>query len=126
MPTYSVDHIHLRSRDPMGTARYYNKMFDAKIVESVESDGRSWIHLDINGVTIYIARADAHQPSGPADPHAGLDHFGLNVDNLDEAVAQLKQRGAEFYMEPREILPGSSIAFVRAPDDVRIELLQRG
>ena len=125
MPTYSVDHIHLRSRDPMGTARYYNEMFDARIVESVEYAGRSWIHLDIDGVTIYIARAEDNQPSGPADPHAGLDHFGLSVDNLDEAVAELKERGAEFYMEPREIQPGASIAFVRAPDDVRIELLER-
>ena len=28
-------------------------------------------------------------------------------------------------MEPREIQPGASIAFIRAPDDVRIELLER-
>ena len=71
MPTYSVDHIHLRSRDPMGTARYYNKMFGAKIVESAESDGRSWIHLDINGVTIYIARADAHPAFRAGRPPRG-------------------------------------------------------
>ena len=43
----------------------------------------------------------------------------------DEAVAELKRRGADFMMEPRAIRPGVRIAFVRAPDNVRIELLER-
>ena len=127
MPRYSYDHIHLRSRDPMATAQYYHKMFDAKIVESIQSDGRPRIDLDINGLTVFIARvpAEADIPGAPADPHLGLDHFGLRVDNMEAAVAELKQRGAEFAVEPRTLRPGVKIAFVRAPDNVRIELLER-
>ena len=125
MPTYSYDHIHLRSREPMETARYFNTMFDAKIVESVQSDGQPRVDLDINGLTIFIAPADKSVPPGPAEPHLGLDHFGLRVDDLDEAVAELKERGAEFAVEPYSIRPGLKIAFVRAPGDVRIELLER-
>jgi lactoylglutathione lyase len=127
MPVYSYDHIHLRSRDPMATAQYYHKMFDAKIVESIQSDGRPRIDLDINGLTVFIAQVSADSIIGqaPADPHLGLDHFGLKVDNLDAAYAELKQRGAEFAVEPRTIRPGVKIAFVRGPDDVRIELLER-
>jgi catechol 2,3-dioxygenase-like lactoylglutathione lyase family enzyme len=127
MPVYSYDHIHLRSRDPMATAQYYHKMFDAKIVESIQSDGQPRIDLDINGLTVFIARvpADADISEAPADPHLGLDHFGLRVDNLDEAAVELKRRGAEFAVEPRAIRPGVRIAFVRGPDNVRIELLER-
>jgi lactoylglutathione lyase len=127
MPVYSYDHIHLRSRDPMATAQYYHKMFDAKIIESIQSDGRPRIDLDINGLTVFIAQvsADSIIPESPADPHLGLDHFGLKVDNLDAAYAELKQRGAVFAVEPRTIRPGVKIAFVRGPDDVRIELLER-
>ena len=33
MVTYSYDHIHLRSREPMETAQYFNKMFGAEIKE---------------------------------------------------------------------------------------------
>ena len=124
MPTYTYDHIHLRSRDPMETARYFNKMFDAAILESTQSDGRPRVDLDIGGLIIYIARADDNTPSGPVDPHLGLDHFGLRVDNLDAAAAELKERGAEFSVEPHDLRPGLRIAFVRAPDDVRIELLE--
>jgi catechol 2,3-dioxygenase-like lactoylglutathione lyase family enzyme len=54
-----------------------------------------------------------------------LDHFGFKVESVDEAVAELKRRGAEIAVEPRTIRPGVRIAFVRAPDDIRIELLER-
>jgi len=127
MPTYTYDHIHLRSRDPMSTAQYYEKMFGAKIVESTQSDGQQRIDLDINGLVVFIARIpeDADVPSAPSEPYAGLDHFGLRVESLDEAAAELKRLGAEFTLEPRTLRPGLKIAFVLGPDDVRIELLER-
>ena len=127
MPTYTYDHIHLRTRDPKGMADYFHNMFDARIIESIQSDGQSRIDLDIDGLMVFIApvAADAEMPASPTDPHLGLDHFGFRVDNVDQTVAELKRRGAEIAVEPRTIRPGVRIAFVRAPDDVRIELLQR-
>ena len=125
MPTYTYDHIHLRSRKPMETAQYFNRMFDAKIIESVQSDGQPRVDLDVNGLTIFIAKAAENTPPGPKDPHLGLDHFGFRVEDLDEAVTELKSRGAEFAVEPYALRPGLKIAFVRAPGDVRIELLER-
>lgn len=125
MIAYSYDHIHIRSRAPMETARYFNKMFDAEIKESIQSDGQQRVDVNLNGLAIFIAKADDATPEALKDPHLGLDHFGLRVNNLEEAVAQLKERGAEFSVEPHSIRPGVSIAFVRTPDDVRIELLER-
>jgi len=126
-PTYRYDHMHLRSRDVKKTAEYYHRVFDAEIVESIQSDGRPRTDLDLNGLTIFIApvASDAAIPSAPSEPYIGLDHFGLRVDNMDEAVAELKRRGASFMMEPRTIRPGVRIAFIAAPDNVRIELLER-
>lgn len=128
MPNYTYDHIHLRTRDPEATARYYHEMFGAKIIESVQSDGQKRIDLDINGLTLFIARVsdDDDVSSGPSEPYLGLDHFGLRVDDLDEAAVELKQKGAEFTVEPFVLRPGLKIAYVRAPDNVRIELLERG
>ena len=126
-PTYRYDHMHLRSRDVKKTAEYYHRMFDAKIVESVQSDGRPRTDLDLNGLTIFIAAVppDATTPPAPPEPYVGLDHFGLRVEDMDETVAELKRRGASFMMESHTIRPGVRIAFVRAPDNVRIELLER-
>ena len=125
MTTYTYDHIHLRSRQPMETAKYFETMFGAKIIESVQTDGQPRIDLDINGLAIFIAAADDSVPPGPVDPHQGLDHFGFKVDNLDQAAAELKAKGAEFVQEPELIRPGIKIAFIRAPGDVRIELVER-
>ena len=127
MPTYTYDHIHLRTRDPQAMAAFFSKMFDATVLESVQSDGVSRVDLDLDGLIIFIApvNADADIASNPRDPHLGLDHFGLRVESVDDSVAELKRRGAEIVDEPRTIRPGVRIAFVRAPEDVRIELLQR-
>jgi catechol 2,3-dioxygenase-like lactoylglutathione lyase family enzyme len=127
MPKYVYDHIHLRTRDPKGMADYFHRVFDAKILESVQSDGTPRVDLDIDGLIVFIApvAADAQIQAEPREPHLGLDHFGFRVEDVDETVAELKRRGADIVDEPRTIRPGVRIAFVRAPEDVRIELLQR-
>ncbi len=127
MPTYTYDHIHLRTRDPQGMTEFFHNIFDAQIIESVQCDGVARTDLDIDGLRVFIAPVptDADMASSPRDPHLGLDHFGFRVDNVDETVAELTRRGADIAVEPRTIRPGVRIAFVRAPDDVRIELLQR-
>lgn len=127
MPVYRYDHVHLLTRDPRATAEYYHRMFDARIVESVQSDGRPRIDLDLDGMTIFLfpVATDADLPAASPTPHLGLDHFGLRVDDLDEAAAELRRRGATFFKEPRTIRPGVRVAFVQAPDNVRIELLER-
>jgi lactoylglutathione lyase len=127
MPTYVYDHIHLRTRDPKGMADYFHRMFDAKIIESIQSDGQPRVDLDIDGLMVFIAQvpADADIAASPREPYLGLDHFGFRVESVDDTVAELKRRGADIVQEPHTIRPGVRIAFVRAPDNVRIELLQR-
>ena len=124
---YRYDHMHLRTRDVKKAAEYYQRVFGAKILESIQSDGRPRTDLDLDGLTIFLApvAADAAVPSAPAEPYIGLVHFGLRVDDMETAVAELKRRGATFKMEPRTIRPGVKIAFIEAPDNVRIELLER-
>lgn len=127
MAAFTFNHIHLYSRDPMATAQYYHRMFDAKIIESVQTDGQRRIDIDINGLAIFILRvpAETDMPDSPVVPHLGLDHFGFRVSNLDEVVLELKRRGAEFAVEPYTIRPGVRIAYVQAPENVRVELVER-
>ncbi len=127
MPKYTYDHIHLRTKDPRGMAEYFEKMFDAKILEIIQSDGRPRLDLDIDGLMVFIAPVaqDVDIEASPVEPYLGLDHFGFRVDNLDETVDELKRRGAEIVVEPHTIRPNVKIAFIRAPENVRIELLQR-
>lgn len=125
-PTYYFDHVHVVTKDPKATADFYQRMFDAKVVESAP-DGKPRIDVDLNGLTIFLLKEAPGEnlPSGPAGRYRGLDHFGLRVDDLDAACAELKRRGAEFTAEPLTVRPGLKIAFMRGPENSRIEILER-
>lgn len=126
MPTFTYDHIHLRAQDPTAMATYYREVFGAKVISAMQPNGRPRIEMNLDGLVILIADSpEEDSPASPAEPYRGLDHFGLRVQNVDEIVAELKRRGADIIDEPRTIRPGVRIAFVRAPENVRIELLQR-
>jgi catechol 2,3-dioxygenase-like lactoylglutathione lyase family enzyme len=61
----------------------------------------------------------------PTTPYQGLDHFGLSVSNIDAIAADLKAKGVEFTREPTTVRPGVRICFLRGPEGVSIELLDR-
>ncbi len=49
----------------------------------------------------------------------------MRVEGIDTAVAELKAKGAKFELEPTTVRPGIRIAFLRGPENVSIELLER-
>jgi lactoylglutathione lyase len=127
MTEFSYDHVHLRSPDPEETARYYERMFGADIIKSIQSDGRERLDMRLGGVMMFIAKVDPDAPLSekPAGSYVGLDHLGLRVRDIDRVCDELKSKGAEFTVEPRTIRPGVRIAFVRGPQNVLIEILDR-
>jgi len=127
MTEFKFDHIHLRSPQPEETARFYERMFGAKIIRTMQ-EGRERLDLELGGQAIFIAPVppDGKTAAPPRSPYQGLDHIGLTVSGIDAVVADLKARGAEFTMEPTTIRPGVRIAFLRGPEDVSIELIDRG
>ena len=126
MTKYTWEHIHLRSPDPAATAAWYEDKLGAGIIRTPQPDGSTRFDLDLTGQKIFIAKADPAQTGAPpAIPYMGLEHIGLTVENIDAAVAELKGKGVAFTMEPKTIRPGVRIAFVRGPEGVLIELLDR-
>ncbi len=127
MSDFTYDHVHLRSPDPDATAAYYERMFGAKIIKSVMSNGLPRTDMELGGVMVFIAQvpADAALSEKPEGSYVGLDHLGLRVRNIDRVCEELKAKGAEFTVEPKTIRPGVRIAFVKGPQNVLIELLDR-
>ena len=125
-PHYTWDHIHLRSPDPEATAAWFERMLGAQVIRSTV-EGKPRIDLKLGGADVFI------MPVAPGDkvnappltPYQGLDHFGLAVCDVDAVAAELKAKGAEFTMEPRTIRAGLRICFLRGPQGVSVELLDR-
>lgn len=127
MATYGYDHIHFRSEDPHAARAYWENTFGATVVQERELGGAPSFTFDLNGMRFLVSgRAAGENPvQSGSDPRYGLDHFGLLVDDMDSAAADLRAKGVEFICEPWEIRPGVKIAFVKGPDDISIELAQR-
>jgi len=127
MTKFAYDHIHLRSPDAEATARWYETMFGAEIIRSVQSDGRPRLDLNLGGVAVFIAQVPPDQAvaASPQPPYLGLEHIGLRVNGIDDVVAELKKQGAECRGGPKTSRPGVRIAFLRGPQNVHIELLDR-
>ena len=127
MAEFAYDHVHLRSPDPDATAAYYERMFGAQVIKSVMSNGLERTDINLGGVMFFIAQVppDADLAQKPEGSFVGLDHMGLRVSNIDAVCAELKAKGAEFTVEPKTIRPGVRIAFVKGPQNVLIELLDR-
>jgi catechol 2,3-dioxygenase-like lactoylglutathione lyase family enzyme len=132
MRDYRYDHIHLRSPDPDATARFFETMFGAEVTRGVYPPGTLYpgqqrITMRLGGQTVLIAPPHPHEPNAtaPSFPHYGLEHIGLTVDDVDAAVDELRAKGAEIAIGPLTRNPGLRLAFIRGPEGIMIELVQR-
>jgi lactoylglutathione lyase len=126
MSTYTWDHIHLRTSDPEATVQWFEHMLGAQVTRSTQN-GKPRIDMKLGGANIFIAAVapgDNVNPP-PTTPYQGLDHFGLAVSGIDALAAELKKKGVEFSKEPHVPRPGIKICFLRGPQGISIELLDR-
>jgi len=116
------DHVHLRSPDPEATAAWLENILGGVIIR-----GPGRIDVKLGGANVFIAPVAAGDGvnSPPATPYQGLDHFGLTVKDIDAVAAEIKAKGVEFTKEPTTIRPGVRICFIRGPQGISIELLER-
>ncbi len=125
---YEFNHVHLKAPDPEKTANWYVKAFNFEIVSSTTrtSGDRFVVTKMSDGTKVNISEARTNEQMGPGDsvPHWGLEHFGINVDDLDAEIKRLEELGAVLMEGPIDVPNGPRIAFIKAPDDVRIEVMQ--
>ena len=124
MAKYTWDHIHLRTANPEATAQWYERMLGAEVIRTMQQ-GKPRIDLKLGGANIFIAQTTPEVNPAPTTPYHGLDHFGLSVSNIDAIAADLKAKGVEFTREPTTIRPGVRICFIRGPQGISVELLER-
>jgi len=132
MRDFRFDHVHLRSPDPNATAIFFETMFGAEAKRDVYPPGTLYpgqqrISLTLGGQKILIAPAHPNDAmtEAPAFPYYGLEHIGLTVDDVDAACEELRRKGAEIAVGPLTRSAGLRLAFVRGPEGIMVELVQR-
>ena len=126
MAHYTWDHIHLRTTNPEAMGQWFETILGAEVVRSTQQ-GKPRIDLKLGGANIFIAPVESGDGvnAPPVTPYRGLDHFGLAVSGIDTIAADLKKKGVEFTREPTTVRLGVRICFLRGPEGVSIELLDR-
>ncbi len=128
---YAINHVHIRSLDPHSTAEWYVMHFGAKIVSEREvMPGTVTIGMEVGGpVRLNVSS----KPEGSPDNRAvaelnqlGLEHFGFDVEDLDFELKRLEASGIRIVLPLTEVVGGTRLAYIEGPDDVLIELVQRG
>ena len=125
--TIGFDHVHLVAKDAHKTARWYVEKLGGELLKSLDVMGAPQVYVSFNGF-IVIVRGERPAESVNDKPGLewGIDHFGLRVKgDFDGFCNALKTKGVAFSLEPTDFNPTTRIAFIKAPDGVSIELLDR-
>ena len=132
MRNYRFDHVHLRSSDPEATVEFFVTMFGAEVLRDVYPPGTLYagqprLKMRVGGQTVLIAPAHPNELTSPAPdfPYYEVEHLGLTVDDVDAAAAELRAKGADIPIGPLTRSAGLRLAFVRGPDGVMVEIVQR-
>lgn len=117
-----IRHIALFARDENQLAEFYKTAFGLKEVFRHYSEGsteREAIYLSDGYINVAILPARG-------DRREGIDHFGFEVDDLNEAAEAALEAGAT--QGPKDLPRDGRFAevFVRDPVGQRIDLSVRG
>jgi len=127
---FRINHIHLKAPDPRKTAEWYTKAFNFKIVsDETRVFGDRFIRCtsEDGGMAVNIsgARTSETLGAGDASAHHGLEHFGFDTEDIEADIRRLEGLGARLLEGPIQNPNGPRIAFLKVPDDVRVELVER-
>ena len=129
-----IKHIAIATQDPEATAKFYKDglgLREAGVVNSVAAEGYYLTDGYINVAILRFKDDDAATTEGEAR-YTGIHHFGFEVDQMEEAEAQILSAGAvhrvsaittENAQLPRH---GNVEVKFTGPDGVTVDLSQAG
>ena len=115
--TLKLNHLHLKTKDPDATARFYVETLGAKIVSQSANGG---YRVDLHGLSLNVSRFLEHQKR---EQKYGMEHIAIDTDELDSIVEKLKARGIKI-LEETVVSGGRRVCFFEGPDGVQLEFIE--
>jgi len=122
-------HTMVRITDPSRSRAFYEALGftfagDFDIVRNGEKEATNYFFS--LGEQESVLELTYNHDGRTYDLGTGYGHIAVATDDLDEALAALKEQGIEPEREPYRVREGGSlICFVQDPDGYRIELIDR-
>jgi len=124
---FKFDHVHLLCRDVDGMVAFFQRIFGAeRISYNPDFKGSASAVIRLGDMRIFVRGLRPGETPEAIAPNnvQGLDHFGIGVDDVEEAAKWLKARGAVYSVEPRPTgMGGRMISYIRGPENIDIEIV---
>ena len=91
-------HLAIAAKDPDAMADFYMKAFDFKLVGTSDGPLAYGHHISDGTIDLAILRFKSDQ-IGKGMDYTGLHHFGILVENIDEAQRAVEALGGTHYMD---------------------------
>ena len=115
--TLKLNHLHLKTKDPDKTAKFYVDTLGAKIVSQNPNGG---YRLDLHGLSLNVTDFLASQKR---EQKYGMEHIAIDTDELDAIVEKLRAQGIHI-LEETIVSGGRRVCFFEGPDGVQLEFLE--
>lgn len=133
MKVLKVDHIGIAVKSLDESLKFYQDMLglDLQGTEVVEEQKVKVAFLPVGDSELELL--ESTEPDGPIAKFidkkgAGLQHVALRVENIEEAIAEMKEKGVRMIDEkPRYGAGGAKIAFChpKSTNGILLELSER-
>ena len=115
--TIKLNHLHLKTKDPEKTVKFYVDTFGAKITSQSPNGG---YRVDLDGLSLNITGL---HPTQKREQKYGMEHIAIDTDELDAVVAKLKAQGIGI-LEETVVTGNRRVCFFEGPDGVQLEFLE--
>lgn len=115
---FSVQHVHLKTPDPVKTAQFYMDNFGATMIGDIPGRG---VRVSLHGLQLNITTLIAVQNH---EQHYGIEHMAVETDDYAGTMAQLRANGVRV-LEELPVNNGRHVAFVECPDGAQMEIIER-
>jgi predicted enzyme related to lactoylglutathione lyase len=117
-----IVHIAVKVDDLKTTSEFYQKVFGFAPMDTAKVRDHTSFHLSDGTIDLALIKYDSEQSaeSKASGPGACIHHIGIEVDDVKEYLAQIRQFGCEIISDPG-VIP---IKF-RAPGGTVLEIVPR-
>jgi catechol 2,3-dioxygenase-like lactoylglutathione lyase family enzyme len=113
-----IHHVHIFASDLNKTIKFYEDIFDGKIVLDMVLAGARNVFMKVGTGRIHF-----YDQSPKFSGRGSIHHFGIQTDDIKSVVKKLKSNGVAF---TKDIVDAGfwKYIMVPAPDDILVELFE--
>lgn len=117
---HKIHKIAIITDDIEGAVQFYTQKLGLTLMERFSNEGdEDYVFLDAGGIILEL------MPQKSTGGAPGFHHISFEVDNVDESVQELKDKGVPIVKEPFDVGSGIRLGLFEGPNRMNLQLYRR-